>query len=209
MARRRSEDQRGRRGGHFRTGGRSGRCTVRLQRRPGELQSLQQGGSARDPLCRSRRQVRLRGGRSCQGGRPQGEVRPVGDPILQVAEYYRLQGCIANEGVVTVSLDGKLSTNWSNGPTKPISEIQSRLQPDREGYPGGRRLVPDRKHSSDQRMALRQAQGGSPPETMPLVREFRRKFLPDPRKRRFETGGGKYRTYWSPADFSKENHVRL
>jgi sialate O-acetylesterase len=49
----------------------------------------------------------------------------------------------------------------------------------------------------------------SHPKTMPLVREFRRRTaassFPFPRKRRFETGGGKYRTYWSSADFSKEN----
>ena len=47
------------------------------------------------------------------------------------------------------------------------------------------------------------------PKTLPLVREFRRRTaassFPTPRKRRFETGGGKYRTYWSAADFSKES----
>jgi sialate O-acetylesterase len=47
------------------------------------------------------------------------------------------------------------------------------------------------------------------PEAMPLVREFRRRTaastFPTPRKRSFETGGGKYRTYWSTADFSKES----
>jgi sialate O-acetylesterase len=46
------------------------------------------------------------------------------------------------------------------------------------------------------------------PKTLPLVREFRRRTaassFPTPRKRRFETGGGKYRTYWSAADFSQE-----
>ena len=46
------------------------------------------------------------------------------------------------------------------------------------------------------------------PKTMPLVREFRRRTaassFPTPRKRRFETGGGRYRTYWSAADFTKE-----
>ena len=46
------------------------------------------------------------------------------------------------------------------------------------------------------------------PKTMPLVREFCRKtksssFL-TPRKRRFETGSGKYRSHWLSADFSKE-----
>ncbi|MFP6763665.1 MAG: sialate O-acetylesterase, partial [Planctomycetaceae bacterium] len=42
------------------------------------------------------------------------------------------------------------------------------------------------------------------PEAMPLVREFRRKTkastFPTPRKRKFETGGGKYRSSWMTAD---------
>ncbi len=46
------------------------------------------------------------------------------------------------------------------------------------------------------------------PKTMPLVREFCRKTksssFPTPRKRRFETGSGKYRSHWLGADFSKE-----
>ena len=46
------------------------------------------------------------------------------------------------------------------------------------------------------------------PTSLPLVREFRRRTAASsfttPRKRRFETGGGKYRTYWSEADFSQE-----
>jgi len=46
------------------------------------------------------------------------------------------------------------------------------------------------------------------PKAMPLVREYRRRTAASsfatPRKRRFETGGGKYRTYWSVADFSNE-----
>jgi hypothetical protein len=46
------------------------------------------------------------------------------------------------------------------------------------------------------------------PEAMPLVREFRRKTKAStsqtPRKRSFETGGGKYRSSWATADFSKE-----
>ena len=44
------------------------------------------------------------------------------------------------------------------------------------------------------------------PKAMPLVREFRRKTaassFPRPRKRRFETGGGRYRSSWMAADFS-------
>lgn len=44
------------------------------------------------------------------------------------------------------------------------------------------------------------------PPAMPLVREFRRKTkastFATPRKRRFETGGGRYRSSWMTADFS-------
>ncbi len=44
------------------------------------------------------------------------------------------------------------------------------------------------------------------PVALPLVREFRRKTsastFATPRKRKFETGGGKYRSSWMPADFS-------
>jgi len=47
-----------------------------------------------------------------------------------------------------------------------------------------------------------------PPATLPFVREYRRRTAASsfatPRKRRFETGGGRYRTYWSAADFTKE-----
>ncbi len=47
------------------------------------------------------------------------------------------------------------------------------------------------------------------PAAMPLVREFRRKTKAStsttPRKRRFETGGGRYRSSWQTADFSKED----
>ena len=44
------------------------------------------------------------------------------------------------------------------------------------------------------------------PAAMPLVREFRRKTaassFPTPRKRKFETGGGRYRSSWMVADYS-------
>ncbi|MCP4830368.1 MAG: sialate O-acetylesterase [Proteobacteria bacterium] len=46
------------------------------------------------------------------------------------------------------------------------------------------------------------------PEPLPLVREFKRRTnnfkFATPRKDRFETGGGKYRSYWADADYSKE-----
>jgi sialate O-acetylesterase len=45
------------------------------------------------------------------------------------------------------------------------------------------------------------------PEAMPLVREFKRRSAGNsthiPRKRSFETGGGKYLSYWATADYSK------
>lgn len=45
------------------------------------------------------------------------------------------------------------------------------------------------------------------PEPLPLVREFKKRTKADkfetPRKRTFETGAGKYRSYWSDADFSQ------
>ena len=48
------------------------------------------------------------------------------------------------------------------------------------------------------------------PTAMPLVREFRRKTSasssPTPRKRRFETGGGKYRSSWLTADYSTDQN---
>ena len=48
------------------------------------------------------------------------------------------------------------------------------------------------------------------PRAMPLVREFCRKTsastFTTPRKRRFETGGGKYRSHWLTADYSKEGN---
>ncbi len=52
----------------------------------------------------------------------------------------------------------------------------------------------------------RRDKNAKPPAPMPLVREFRRKTKADssatPRKRRFETGGGRYRSSWMAADFS-------
>ena len=50
--------------------------------------------------------------------------------------------------------------------------------------------------------------GAALPKAMPIVREFCRKTkassFPTPRKRRFETGSGKYRSHWLTADYSKE-----
>ena len=50
----------------------------------------------------------------------------------------------------------------------------------------------------------------APPTAMPLVREFKRNTKAStsttPRKRRFETGGGRYRSQWLTADWSKDGH---
>lgn len=50
----------------------------------------------------------------------------------------------------------------------------------------------------------RRDQNAKPPAVLPLVREFRRKTaassFPTPRKRKFETGGGKYRSSWMTTD---------
>jgi sialate O-acetylesterase len=159
-------------------------------------------------------------------------------PILQVAEYYR-DGVVlqrnqpikvwghANRGVkVTVSLDGKAQTvspneleQWSvsfparKASAKPITlEVQSSHGFNRTilnilvgdvWYLTGSTLL------STEWPYDRRNKEVEVPETMSLVREFRRRTaassFPTPRKRRFETGGGKYRTYWSAADFSKES----
>ncbi|MFM2171260.1 MAG: hypothetical protein RI957_1489 [Verrucomicrobiota bacterium] len=51
------------------------------------------------------------------------------------------------------------------------------------------------------------AQDAVMPEAMPLVREFKRRSNGNsthvPRKRSFETGDGKYRSYWATADYAK------
>ena len=159
-------------------------------------------------------------------------------PILQVAEYYR-DGVIlqrnhpikvwghANKGEeVTIKLDGetkKVSPNeleqWSvtfsarPASSEPISlEIKSSHGFERTvrdiligdvWYLTGSTLL------SSEWAYDRRNKEINLPETLPLVREFRRRTaassFPTPRKRRFETGGGKYRTYWSAADFSQES----
>ena len=49
-----------------------------------------------------------------------------------------------------------------------------------------------------------------PPQALPLVREFRRKTaassFPTPRKRKFETGGGRYRSSWMSTDMWEGDH---
>jgi len=159
-------------------------------------------------------------------------------PFLQVAEYLR-DGVIlqrdqpiqvwghANRGVeVTVTLDGKprkVSPNeleqWSvTFPARKASATPIVLEvKSTHGFNRTARniLVGDVWYLTGSTLLTsewpydRRNKEVSPPETMPQVREFRRRTaassFPTPRKRRFETGGGKYRTYWSSADFSKEN----
>ena len=54
----------------------------------------------------------------------------------------------------------------------------------------------------------RRIKEAKPRATLPFVREYRWRTAASsfatPRKRRFETGGGRYRTYWSAADFTQE-----
>tara|TARA_B110000438_G_scaffold67826_1_gene68186 strand:- start:157 stop:3027 length:2871 start_codon:yes stop_codon:yes gene_type:complete len=132
----------------------------------------------------------------------------------------------ANKGVkVTVSLDGVTRTvspndleQWSvtfparKASTKPITlEVKSNHGFNRTvrnilvgdvWYLTGSTLIStewpyDRRNKETEL-----------PKPMPLVREFCRKTSAStsatPRKRRFETGSGKYRSHWLTADFSKE-----
>ena len=66
-------------------------------------------------------------------------------------------------------------------------------------------MVCDWKHAVDSELASNRNQDGTPPEAMPLVREFRRKTAASsfatPRKRKFETGGGRYRSAWLTAEW--------
>ena len=133
----------------------------------------------------------------------------------------------ANRGVeVTVNLDGeikKVSPNeyeqWSvTFPSRPASSEPITLEI--KSSHGFQRTVRDiligdiwyltgSTQLSSEWAYDRRNKEVDLPKTLPLVREFRRRTaassFPTPRKRRFETGGGKYRTYWSVADFSQES----
>ena len=128
----------GRRGGHLRTGGCSGRCTVRLlapSRRNSNLYN--KAGLPATPFAVVDGKFVFEEDDLAKAAALKAKYAQWTDPnypILQVAEYYR-DGVIlqrnqpirvwghANEGVeVTVSLDGKgrkrfPPTNWSNGPS--------------------------------------------------------------------------------------------
>jgi len=158
-------------------------------------------------------------------------------PILQVVEYFR-DGAIIQRGLpipvwghanvgetVTVTLDGVTQSvkpnkfqQWSvsfparEASVKPITltvesthglkrTVRDILVGDVWYLTGSTQLTSEWAYNQrDQDAEL--------PETMPLVREFKRRTnadrFPTPRKRQFETGGGKYRSYWATADFSKE-----
>jgi len=158
-------------------------------------------------------------------------------PILQVVEYFR-DGAIIQRGLpipvwghanvgetVTVTLDGVTQSvkpnkfqQWSvsfparEGSVKPITltvesthgfkrTVRDILVGDVWYLTGSTQLTSEWAYNQrDQDVEL--------PETMPLVREFKRRTKADrfatPRKRQFETGGGKYRSYWATADFSRE-----
>lgn len=154
-------------------------------------------------------------------------------PILQVVEYFRDGAIIqrdrpipvwghANEGVkVTVNLGGITRTavandlqQWSvefpafEASTRPITlavssshgferTVNDILVGDVWYLTGSTMLNGEMAYNPRERDA-------KPPETLPFVREFRRKTaastFPTPRKRRFETGGGRYRSSWMTTD---------
>lgn len=132
----------------------------------------------------------------------------------------------ANQGeTITVTLDGKTQSDvanefqqWSvsfparDASTKPISlkvesshgftrTVSDILIGDVWYLTGGTQLTSEWAYD-------RRDKEAELPEAMPLVREFRRRTaastFPTPRKRRFETGGGKYRTAWATADYRIE-----
>jgi sialate O-acetylesterase len=145
--------------------------------------------------------------------------------IVQRNQPIRVWGH-ANRGVkVTVTLDGATQTlspneleQWSvtfparKASTKPITlEIKSS-----NGFNRTVRniLVGDVWYLTGSTLLStewpydRRNKEAELPKHMPLVREFCRKTKAStsatPRKRRFETGSGKYRSHWLTADFSKE-----
>lgn len=158
-------------------------------------------------------------------------------PILQVAEYYR-DGVVlqrnqpirvwghANEGeTISVTLGDETQTavandwqQWSvSFPPRQASTDPLTLEIDStHGFSRTVRdiLIGDVWYLTGNTLLTsewaydRRDENAEVPETMPLVREFRRRTsassFTTPRKRRFETGGGKYRTAWETADYSTE-----
>ncbi|MCA9219698.1 MAG: hypothetical protein KDA71_05185, partial [Planctomycetales bacterium] len=91
-----------------------------------------------------------------------------------------------------------LTVESTNGFKRTVSGI---LVGDVWYLTGGAMLSSEWAHNPRDKVAML-------PDPLPLVREFKRRTNADkfdtPRKRQFETGGGKYRSYWSDADFAKE-----
>lgn len=94
----------------------------------------------------------------------------------------------------------KLTVTSSHGHSRSVQDI---LVGDVWFLTGSPLLSTERAYSSRNKNA-------EPPAAMPLVREFKRKtaasWFSTPRKRKFETGGGRYRSHWLTADWSKEGH---
>ena len=145
--------------------------------------------------------------------------------ILQRDQPIRVWGH-ANEGVtVKINLGGAVQTvvandlqQWSvtfparKASTQPITlnittthnhsrTVKDILIGDVWYLTGSTQLTSEWAHD-------RRDKEAKPPATLPLVSEYRRRTAASsfatPRKRRFETGGGRYRTYWSAADFTQK-----
>ncbi|MDT8391848.1 MAG: sialate O-acetylesterase [Lentisphaeria bacterium] len=90
-----------------------------------------------------------------------------------------------------------LTVDASNGRSRTVGDI---LVGDVWYLTGGTQLTSEWPYDPRAKEAVT-------PAAMPLVREFRRKTKAStsstPRKRRFETGGGKYRSSWQTADYSQ------
>ena len=155
-------------------------------------------------------------------------------PILQVVEYFRDGAVIqrnqtipiwghANEGEeVTVTLGGVTKKTVANEAQQwalefpPMAASSTPIELTLKSSHGFERVVRDilvgdvwyvtgSTQLTSELAYSNRNQDGTPPEAMPLVREFRRKTaassFPTPRKRKFETGGGRYRSAWLTAEW--------
>ncbi len=89
-----------------------------------------------------------------------------------------------------------LTVATSNGSRRSVNDI---LVGDVWYLTGGRMLTENLPYDKSDKNA-------EPPAPLPLVREFKKRTkastAPIPRKRHFETGGGRFRSYWATADYS-------
>jgi sialate O-acetylesterase len=92
-----------------------------------------------------------------------------------------------------------LEVSTSKGSTRTVKNI---LVGDVWYLTGGRMLVHSWPYDTRDKEAKK-------PEPLPFVREFRKRTNastdPLPRKRRFETGGGRFRSFWADAAFTDED----